>query len=377
MNPRAGFLAAALALVAGPAAACLVCISLPERTIADRLVEAEVVVLAREDPARPFTYAPSTLLRGDDPKPIPFLVDSTTRRRLAAAPGDAVLMAYEADTGWTQLAYADPEMRAMAAEILSAAPAWARDGGAARFAYFAERHDAADPTVRALALAEISRSPYAAIRTMQPRIPRAEIVRTLRDPAQMARAPVHILFLGLSDDPDDHALVRRGVDTAARHGLATHLAAWATAYAEIDGPGAVERMRALYFDTRGRDAGLLRAVVTAFSTLAEGGDPALRPGIDAAFRELAAEGPPALAAEAAKQLTWAQDWSQAATFSDLLASGAIDDPAAEFVISIYLEAAQEAAGPSDPAADWSLERRPIHASPSPCLYPSRRRRARP
>ena len=135
------------------------------------------------------------LLRGEAPPPIPFLVDSTTRRRLAAEPGDAVLMAHAPESGWTQLAYADPQVRRMAEEILAAAP----------------------------------------------------------------------------------------------------------------------------------------------------------------IRALAAEGPSALAAEAAKQLTWAQDWSQTRTFADLLASGSLADPAAEFVISVYLEAAQEAAGPIDPAPHWRLE----------------------
>ena len=79
--------------------------------MADRLVEAEIVALAREDPARPFTYAPVALLRGGDPPPIPFLVDSATRRRLAAAAEDAVLMAHEPESGWVQLAYANKDVR--------------------------------------------------------------------------------------------------------------------------------------------------------------------------------------------------------------------------------------------------------------------------
>jgi hypothetical protein len=144
--------------------------------------------------------------------------------------------------------------------------------------------------------------------------------------------------------------VRRAFDAASQRGGA-HLAAWATALAEIDGPPAIDRLRALYFEESGRSPEDLRAVVTAFATLADGGDPTLRPGIDAAFRDLAA-GPPALAGEAAKQLTSAQDWSQARTFADLLETGAVSDPAAEFAIALYLEAAREALGPM---SHWSLE----------------------
>jgi hypothetical protein len=348
---RTALLAAALVLLAGPAAACLVCITLPERTLADRVIEAETVVLARPDPVRPFAFAPVAALKGDAAEPpIPGLVDSATRRRLAADPDAAVLFARDAD-GWSRLADATPQLRATVETILAAAPAWeAETELAARFAFFAARHDHPDAGVRTLALAEISRAPYALIRTMTPRLGRAEVVRLMRDPKMAEWAPIHILFLGLSDAPEDHAFVRRGFDATSRSG-GLHLAAWATALAEIDGPPAIDRLRALYFETPGRRPEDLRAIVTAFATLAEGGDPSLRPGIDAAFRGLAA-GPPALAGEAARQLTWAQDWSQARTFADLLESGAIPDPAAEFAVALYLEAAREALGPM---SEWSLE----------------------
>jgi hypothetical protein len=125
-----------------PGGACLVCIALPERTLADRVIEAEAVVLARPDPARPFAFAPIAALKGDAAGPaIPGLVDSATRRRLAADPEATVLFAHDAD-GWTRLADAAPALRATVETILAAAPAWdAAADPAARFAFFAERHD--------------------------------------------------------------------------------------------------------------------------------------------------------------------------------------------------------------------------------------------
>jgi hypothetical protein len=349
---------AAMVFAATPAVACLVCITVPQRTIADAVIEADTVVLAREDATRAFAYAPVAILKGGEAiAAIPFLVDSTTRRRLAADPDAAVLFAYDG-ADWTRLGHAGAEARRMIEAILAAAPAWDRDPDhAGRFDFFAARHDHADPLVRELALAEISRAPYAQIRTMTPRLTRTQIVSVLRDPKWVDWAPIHILFLGLSDDPADHAFVRRAFDAAARGDR--QLAAWATALAEIEGPPAIDRLRGRYFEDPSRTPEEMRAIVTAFATLARGGDPTLRPGIDAAFRALAS-GPPALAAEAARQLAWAQDWSQAATFADLLASGEIEDPAAEFVIAIYLEAAGEALGP---IATWGLS--PGHAATSP------------
>jgi hypothetical protein len=60
----------------------------------------------------------------------------------------------------------------------------------------------------------------------------------------------HILMLGLSDRPEDHALVRDRADAAARVGGGRDLDAWATALIEIDGADAVERLAADWFETR-------------------------------------------------------------------------------------------------------------------------------
>lgn len=327
-----------------PALACLVCITLPERTTADRLIEAETVVLARENSARPFTYAPIEELKGGvSPEPIPFLVDSTMRRRLAADPNAGVLFVREGGS-WVQLAYVDAPVRAMVDHILEAAPDWdAEPDHGERFAFFAALHDHPNETIRLLALAEISRAPYAQIRTMTPRLPRAEIARILRKPTWVEWAPIHILFLGLSDDPADHDFVRRVIRLAATRGIRSHLGAWATALVEIDGPPAIDWLRETYLEDRDRGVEELRQVVAALATLVEGGEPDLQPSIAAALRDLARNRPD-LAAEAAQQLGALGDWSQTQTFIKILQAGDAGSPAAEFVIMNYLEAARAARG---------------------------------
>jgi hypothetical protein len=330
------------ALVPAPVLACLVCITLPERTIADRVIEAETVVLARENPARPFTYVPVEQLRGEAlSEAIPFLVDSTMRRRLAADPDAAVLFVREGES-WVQLASVDASVRALLDHILEAAPVWdAEPDHRERFAYFAQLHDHPNETIRLLALAEISRSPYAQIRRMTPRLERVEITRILRNPTWVEWAPIHILFLGLSDVPADHSFVRRMTRLAAERGMGSHLGAWATALVEIDGPPAIDWLRTTYLEDPDRGVEELRQVVTALATLVEGGEPNLQPGIAAALRELA-RNRPALAAEAAQQLAALGDWSQTRTFSKILEAGEAGSPAAEFVIMSYLEAARAA-----------------------------------
>lgn len=335
------------ALMPAPVLACLVCITLPERTIADRVIEAETVVLARENPARPFTYVPVEQLRGEaSPEAIPFLVDSSMRRRLAADPDAAVLFVRERES-WVQLASVDKSVRAVLDHILEAAPFWdAEPDHGERFAFFAELHDHPNETIRLLALAEISRSPYAQIRRMTPRLKRVEITRVLRNPTWIEWAPIHILFLGLSDDPADHDFVRRMTRLAAERGIGGNLGAWATALVEIDGLAAIDWLEAAYFADPDRGIDEVRQVVTALAVLAEGGEPALGPRIAAAFRSLARDRPD-LAGEAARHLATLGDWSQADTLRAILDAGDISNPAAEFVILSYLEAARAARDPLD------------------------------
>jgi hypothetical protein len=285
---------------------------------------------------------PVEVLEGAAPKePIPILVDSTMRRRLAADGDAAVLFIREAGR-WKKLVYVDAPVRAMVDDILAAAPVWnAEPDGGDRFAYLAHRHDHPSDTIRLLALAEISRALYAQIRSVSPRLSRAAIARVLRDPKWGDWAPIHIPFLGLRDDPGDHDFVRRMTKLAASKGIRNNTAAWATALVEIDGMAGVDWLRETYFEDPDRMVEELREVAMAFDVLGRGGNPDLRPALAAALRGLAQDRSE-LAADAAKQLATLGDWSQVETFEELLASGQVTSPAAEFVIAYYLRSAHAA-----------------------------------
>ena len=76
----------------GAAGACQICIPLPERTLADRLLDSDAVVLAREDASRPFHYqAVETLFGEPGDAPIDLFLHSQARRVLAADPQRAMV----------------------------------------------------------------------------------------------------------------------------------------------------------------------------------------------------------------------------------------------------------------------------------------------
>ena len=109
-----------LALLGGVAGACQICVPLPERTLADRLLASRAVVLAREDPQRPFHYrAIETLAGTPDGAPTELFLNSQARRTLAAHPQRAMVVAQSAkDGGWSTLGLITPEYERVVRAIL-------------------------------------------------------------------------------------------------------------------------------------------------------------------------------------------------------------------------------------------------------------------
>ena len=67
------------------ALACQICFPIPRNSAADHLIAADRVVLARENPEKPFSLKAVEVLKGDGDGPeIDLFLDSSTRRSLPA-----------------------------------------------------------------------------------------------------------------------------------------------------------------------------------------------------------------------------------------------------------------------------------------------------
>ena len=345
---------AVLILSAIPALACPVCITAPERTVADWILDSETVVLAREDPSKPFAFVPVQVLKGSvGAAPIPFLVDSTTQQRLRAVPEDAVLLV-RASVGatqpfalakpqaeWQRLAYVDAPYRTLIGQILSLRNDWRADQtGRTRFAFFEALLDHEDPAIRDLALSEIARAPYRLVRTMTLRLASAEIIRSLRDPTMIQWAPTYILLLGQSNDPVGRELIRGTVRTGAIYGAQSNLAAWATALIEIDGPEGISMIAQDYLRASRRSPAELTAIITAFGVHGSDGDPALRPVIVAEYHRLAHTNPE-VAPIIAHYLASLNDCSQTTYLEGLLDKADLWSPPESFMLSVYVAMSRE------------------------------------
>ncbi len=84
-----------LAMFGGRAEACMICIPFPEDTATDQMLKADVVVLARENAEKPFSYVAVEVLKGvlSDPD-IDLFLNSSTRRHLAANPDHSMVLTF-------------------------------------------------------------------------------------------------------------------------------------------------------------------------------------------------------------------------------------------------------------------------------------------
>ena len=282
---RIGLIACLAFAGAHSALACGVCVEKPEKTVSDRILNADTVVIAREDRDQPYSFAPVTFLAGAaHDTPIPYLVDSATRKRLDRNPEDGVLMLRKGNE-WTRAGYANAAWRHTADQILKHGARWQNDPKA-RFTFFEAYLHGSDPFLRHLAIDEVSRASYDLIRGMAQPIEGAVARQALSDQTKIPWQSFYILMLGLSDRDEDHALVRERMSTAARIGSSSQLQAWATALVEFDGAEGVRVLVDNWLVAPHRSPQALRAVIAAMTTHAQHGDTSLREPLLAALARL-------------------------------------------------------------------------------------------
>lgn len=337
-------LAVGMMLAAGPASACGFHNYLPAKTVVDRLLESDHIVLARPDPKNPFQYTPVEAIEGElEWVEIPFLVSMSNRRRLAANPAEAVLFARDGAYGpWQQLAYIDAAYRPVLKEIVTRLPAWADGDLRDRIQLFADLHAHPDDDVRRLALAELDRAPYGLLRTLAIEPDAADIIENLSSFDEYSLLPIRVLLLGLGDDAAARDVLMDGVQRQAT-GIATPtLGAYATALVEMEGEAGITTLGELL--ARDRLApGAPESLVEALAIHAETGDERIRSKVHVTVAGALSRNP-ALAAVVVRQFGSRGDYSQALLLARLLREGAFGSVEEFFAVSQYIALAQAPAG---------------------------------
>lgn len=268
-------------------AACPVCAPLPQTTVADDLLAAAAVVFARQNPDAPFSYRATEILRGQlDSTDIDYFVDSVTRRRLAADPGRVAVLVLESESNvWRSLGVADREYQQVVRQVVLQAADWSgRDGRRARQAYFQTLFGSRNRAVFELAYLELGRAPYETIRRFGRRVSSDDLQPLLSRSEYLEWRSLAILLLAQNPDAEARALISTSFDDCQRLSMTKHLAAWATALLEVNGPPAVQKIERLYLQESGRSPAELQGVLTALAVHGARPDGPLRHQLDDLFR---------------------------------------------------------------------------------------------
>lgn len=266
-------------LLIEPVFSCPVCMPLPQQTLADRSIAADVVVFAREDPDKPFTYRMREVLKGQLADPhIELFADSTTRRMLNVDESRRVILIRLAgEKRWQSLGIADSEFQKIIRRILVFSSEWTgKHGEQKRIEYFLTLWGHENRSVFHLAYLELGRAPYAAIKQFASSISEDELLPLMSDRNYYEWRPLAILILSQQETKQARNLITESFEACEKFSTSQNLAAWATAYIELHGEVAVDLIEEKYLRRESRTRQEIQAVLTALSVHGRLEDPKMR-----------------------------------------------------------------------------------------------------
>ncbi|MEP4078460.1 hypothetical protein [Haloferula sp.] len=297
--------------LAAPLHACQICLPFPTTSLADHLIDADQVVLARENPDKPFSLIAKEVLKGENTLPeIDLFLDSQSRRLLAGDP-ERHIVCTRVSTGdsseWTRVATSNPKLLTIIKEILSKASQWT-EKPVERSAYFAPYLGNKDRSIATLAHLEVARAPYSEIRELVDAMPIEQLRAFLNDFRYAEWHALYILLLAQSDDPTDQQRIISAVESNADYSITLQTAAWATAFIELKEIQALEFFDQRYLKDPNRSIDEIRVILAAYSVHGTNGHTHLRDHIIESYRALAEKHPellPTLTVDLAKWKSWA------------------------------------------------------------------------
>ncbi len=316
-----------MTFLAGQAIACPICMPLPQQTVADQLIDAEVVAFGREDPEHPFSYAAVKILKGElADSHIELFADSATRRQLAADEKRFVLLV-KFPGGWRCLGVADDEYQKIVRRILVFAPEWrGAEGQRKRLEYFLTLWNHENRAVFELAYLELGKAPYSSIQKFATAISIEELQPMLTRRDYLEWRSLAILMIAQRNDDATQQLITKTFENCARFSLTKNLPAWATAYVETHKTAGIDVINEKYLKDPARSEEEIRSVVAALSLHGRQDDAGLRARIVASYRSVL-DVHPRVADVVVRDLTEWKESGFSREFQKILANSRLDlDP---------------------------------------------------
>ena len=335
-----GVLVSAFCLASGPAMSCAFDMVKPERTTIDWIVDSETLVLARPSDENPFAYDVTRVLVGDDDgPPISQLVDSASRRKLAARSSDTILFAHSIDTGWRRVAYVDGSFGDILQTALDHRLVWKDSMPQSRLDFITAMQESSVPAHEAIVIGELDKVPYARLRTMDIRISDEDVLRDLWTRSGYPYQAIRALILGLSGTPAARAEIHNYIKRATDGGWSNNLGAFAAAYIELEGASGVEHLADTLLLDPNQPLDKIEQIVMAMSVHHGIADQQLKTSIQDTIDALVTRRADA-GVVVARQFSLRSDWSQSTVLEPLVRerSVALGDL---LTISVYVARARE------------------------------------
>lgn len=314
----------------------------PTKTLADKVLLSDSLVLAREDPQRPFHLAAVHAIKGDiEDASFDIFMPSMMRNKLALDPELTVLIGRGfSEEGWQPIGMATDDVLQVVDQVLSFSDEWTpgETDNFKRMQTFAPLLGHKDLSLHELAYVEVGRASYEAIRQVGAGVPMRRVRLMLNNPTYFEWRGLDIMLLGLSGEQQDHDRVVSNMRQMRQASGGRHLAAWATAYLEVVGPVGIDEIEEWYYLNTERSREELQAVSRALAGHAND-DEALRDPVVAAYLVMLANHPNAAPDIAHDLIAW-ERWDLVERMQQLRPQIARDDPLGVYRVDNFLRQAQ-------------------------------------
>lgn len=316
---------ATLCLVATAAWPCQICFRNMALTPAQQIASADRAVLVQPAGAGG-SYDFVAAIKGE-PASAPIAL--TDRERYE---GTVLVVRPAPSASWIVVGAVARDRAPLLRQIASSTPAddaddaqWARHA-----ALMLDHLDDREPLIARIAYDELTRAPYAALRTLKPRLDASRYASALDDPVHQA---LYTLLYGIGGG--DVAPIEKRIDDARRAKDATNLAALLAADLEIRGPSRVTWIEKAYLTDRERSLAEIQAALLALSAHGDADGAIPRARVIAAYRTFMKARKPMASFVAHDFASWSY-WDAGPEYVDLLKSNALADPSSRVAVVAYL-----------------------------------------
>ncbi|MEM9579838.1 MAG: hypothetical protein AAF891_04065 [Pseudomonadota bacterium] len=244
--------------LAGPGHACAFHGYTPNPTLVDLVMATEHLVIAR-----PLSGAADVLIVSETLMGPPVDRIHLPGRRGTQAASESRLLLRDGPYGpWMDAVLVDAQMRAVLGAVLQRLDGWQLGGEDDRLQYFAALVNATSPQVRRLALLELDRAPYGALKRV--RRPEVKGLGKLLVTGREDLKPIRALLAGLSGDAGHRQVLQSELARALKSEQA-QAGAYATALIELDGVQAVRQIFDTYLEPGHLSVPQQQALVSALA----------------------------------------------------------------------------------------------------------------